>query len=59
MSDANRQGRTTEFFAFPVGQSCCSALNSWAAQQRRPTKDAKILVLHPSQFGMEVSAAEA
>ena len=30
-----------------AGQSCCSALNSWAARQRRPTKDVKIFVLRP------------
>jgi hypothetical protein len=29
----------TKFFTFLVGQSCCSALKSWAARQRRPTKD--------------------
>ena len=34
--------------AFMVGQSCCSAMNSWAAQQRRPTGDAKNFVLHPN-----------
>jgi hypothetical protein len=33
----NDSGRRTKIFAFLVGQSCCSALNSWAAQQRRPT----------------------
>jgi hypothetical protein len=27
----------TKIFTFLVGQSCRSALNSWAAQQRRPT----------------------
>jgi len=36
----------TKIFAFLVGQSCHSALKSWAAQQRRPTKDVKIFVLH-------------
>jgi hypothetical protein len=36
-------------FTFLVGQSCRSALNSWAARQRRPTEDVKIFVLHPSQ----------
>jgi hypothetical protein len=35
----------TKFFTFPVGQSCCSALKSWAARQRRPTKEVKILVM--------------
>ena len=30
-----------------VGQSCRSALNFWAAQQRRPTEDMKIFVPHP------------
>jgi len=37
----------TKTFTFLVGQSCCSALNSRAAQQRRPTEYAKIFVLHP------------
>jgi len=36
----------TKIFIFLVGQSCRSALNSWAAQQRRPTEDMKISVLH-------------
>jgi len=36
-----------EFFACPVGQSCCSALNFWAAQQRRPAGKMKIFVLQP------------
>ncbi|MGD0411201.1 MAG: hypothetical protein ABSC18_05810 [Verrucomicrobiota bacterium] len=40
-------GCETEFFAFPVGQSCCSALKSWAARQRRPTRDVKIFVMRP------------
>jgi hypothetical protein len=40
-------GCRTEFFAFLVGQSCRSALKSWAAQQRRPTKDVKNFVLRP------------
>jgi len=40
-------GCRTKFFAFPVGQSCRSALNSWAAQQRRPTEDTKNFVLRP------------
>jgi hypothetical protein len=40
-------GCMTKFFTFLVGQSCCSALKSWAARQRRPTKDAKIFVMHP------------
>jgi hypothetical protein len=43
-----RLGRGTKIFAIVVGQSCRSALNSWAAQQRRPTKDVKILVLRPA-----------
>jgi xylose isomerase len=34
-----------------VGQCCRSALNSWAAQQRRPTEDAKIFVMRPISFG--------
>ena len=40
----------TKIFTFLVGQSCRSALNSWAAQQRRPTEDVKIFVLHPFSF---------
>jgi hypothetical protein len=40
-------GRTTKFFALLVGQSCRSALNSGAAQQRRPTGEPKKSVLHP------------
>jgi len=39
----------TKTFIFVVGQSCRSALNSWAAQQRRPTEDVKIFVLRPPQ----------
>ena len=35
----------TRIITFLVGQSCRSALNSWAAQQRRPTEDKKIFVL--------------
>jgi len=35
-------GRMTKFFTLLVGQSCCSALKSWAARQHRPAKDAKI-----------------
>jgi hypothetical protein len=37
----------TKIFTFLVGQSCCSALKSWAARQRRPTKDMKIFVMRP------------
>jgi hypothetical protein len=37
----------TKIFTFLAGQSCCSALNSWAAQQRRPTEDVEIFVPHP------------
>ena len=40
-------GCRTRIFSFPVGQSCRSALNSWAAQQRRPTDDVKIFVMRP------------
>jgi len=36
-----------KIITFLVGQSCRSALNFWAAQQRRPTEDVKIFVLHP------------
>jgi hypothetical protein len=45
--DSLSPGCMTKFFTFLVGQSCCSALKSWAARQRRPTKDAKIFVMHP------------
>jgi hypothetical protein len=34
----------TEISTIVAGQNCCSALISWAARQRRPTIDAKILV---------------
>ena len=34
-------GRATEFFAIPARRSCCSAVNSWAARQRRPANDVK------------------
>jgi hypothetical protein len=37
----------TKIFTFLVGQICCSALNSQAAQQRRPTDDAEIFAPHP------------
>jgi hypothetical protein len=40
-------GCETKFFTCLVGQSCRSALNSWAAQQRRPTEDVEIFVPHP------------
>jgi hypothetical protein len=39
----------TKIFIFLVGQSCRSALNSWAARQRRPAEDVQILVLHPGK----------
>jgi len=42
----------TKIFTFLVGQSCRSAPNSRAAQQRRPTKDAKIFVLRPFLFSV-------
>jgi hypothetical protein len=32
-------GRGTRIFDFKEGRSVCDALNSWAAQQHRPTKD--------------------
>jgi hypothetical protein len=35
-------------FTFQVGQSCRSAPNSWAAQQRRPAGDVMIFVLRPT-----------
>jgi hypothetical protein len=41
----------TGIFTFLVGQSCRSALNSWAAQQRRPTENVRILVLRPGREG--------
>jgi hypothetical protein len=37
----------TKIFPFLVGQSCRSALKSWAARQRRPTDDVKVFVLRP------------
>jgi hypothetical protein len=40
-------GRVSRTFTLLVGQSCRSALNSWAAQQRRPAEEATILVPHP------------
>jgi hypothetical protein len=40
-----RQGVQEKIFACLVGQSCRSALNSWAAQQRRPTEDVKIFLM--------------
>jgi hypothetical protein len=43
----HKLGRMTKIFTFVAGQSCRSALNSWAAQQRRPTEDVKVFVLHP------------
>ncbi len=54
-------GCETEFFTFLAGQRCrwnwivdarfagCSALNSWAAQQRRPTDGVKNSVSRPHQ----------
>ncbi len=41
----------TEFFTFLVGQSCRSALNSWAARQRRRTDGVKNSVSRPHQHG--------
>ena len=41
----------TKIFTFLAGQSCRSALNSWAAQQRRPAEDVEIFVLRPLQAG--------
>jgi hypothetical protein len=41
-------GCRTKTFTFLVGQSCRSALNSWAAQQCRPTDDVKVFVLRPT-----------
>ena len=46
-------GCRTKISAFPVGQSCCSALNSWAAQQRRPTEDTEIFDLRPPDWGAQ------
>jgi len=39
---------------FPVGQSCRSALNFWAARQRRPTEDAKIFDLRQMNQQAEI-----
>jgi len=52
------RGCETEFFAFLVGQSCCSALKSWAARQRRPTKDVKIFVVRPPAVAHPKRASE-
>jgi len=49
----------TKIFIFLVGQSCRSALNSWAAQQRRPTEDMKIFVLHPFMISAPVAKSAA
>jgi hypothetical protein len=41
----------TKFFAILAGQSCRSALNSWAApdsESGRPANDMKNFVLHPA-----------
>ena len=37
----------TRIFNFLAGQRGRSALNSWAAQERRPTEGMKIFVLRP------------
>jgi hypothetical protein len=47
-------GRMREIFTFLVGQSCRSALNSWAARQRRPTEDMKVFVLRPAGWGSQI-----
>jgi hypothetical protein len=41
-------GRMTKIFTFLVGQSCRSARNFWAAQQRRSTDDVKVFVVYPA-----------
>ena len=33
----------TKIFTLLAGQSCRAALNFWAAQQRRPAEDVKVL----------------
>jgi hypothetical protein len=35
----------TKISIFGAGQSCRSALNSWAAQQRRPPDEVEIFVM--------------
>jgi hypothetical protein len=40
-------------FTFPAGQSCRSAMNFWAAQQRRPAERVKISILHPKERNHE------
>jgi hypothetical protein len=50
----------TKIHTFLVGQSCRSALNYWAAQQRRPTDDVKIFVLHlPAHFPLNYVSVHA
>jgi len=39
--------RKIKIFTCLAGQSCRAALDSWAAQQRRPAEDLKILVPRP------------
>jgi hypothetical protein len=51
--------RMTKYFTFLVGQSCRSALNSWAAEQRRPTDEVKIFVLHPPPARLRALGAPA
>ena len=46
-----RPGHTIKTFTFLVGQGSRSALKSWAAQQRRPAAEVKILVKHPPRPG--------
>jgi hypothetical protein len=48
------QGCRTKIFAFPAGQSRCSALNSLAAEQRRPTQDVKFSSCAPGATAFEL-----
>jgi hypothetical protein len=43
----------TKIFTFLVGQSCCSAVKSWAA--RRPAKDGKIFCHAPKPYALRFS----
>ena len=55
-----RPGRTgcrTKFFTSLVGQSCCSAQNSWAARQRRPTGETNRRVCPGGRVGAGSAAS--
>jgi hypothetical protein len=48
-----------KIFTLPAGQSCRSALNSWAAQQRHPTQEVEVLVLQPGAAATQLSLAKS